>query len=68
MCVCVWFWKYGLVWFGRFGALCLGLDFRMIDQFEEDLVMDIVECVFLNIIWVVLRFEVGFQGNAESGF
>ena len=50
--VCVWFWKYGLVWFGRFGALCLGLDFRMIDQFEEDLVMDIVECVFLDIIWI----------------
>jgi len=51
MCVCV----YGfgnMVWFGRFGALCLGLDFQMIDQFEEDLVMDIVECVFLNIIWI----------------
>ena len=52
VCVCVWFWKYGLVRFGRFGALCLGFDFRMIDQFEEDLVMDIVECVFLNIIWI----------------
>ena len=42
----------------KFGALCLGLDFRMIDQFEEDLVMEslgLEEC--LNIWWRVGRSE-----------
>ena len=40
-----------LYWRGRFekfGVLCLGLDFGMIDQFEEDLVMEslgLEECV-----------------------